>query len=78
MPTPIHCISPQEGLEVVGVTKSLLGDSSTTLKVLQKKANSWQEILRSKFLPCSLLCIPYFMFCGHSVCQVLPPHKLPS
>jgi len=54
-PTPIYCIHSQDGVEVVGITQSLMGDSSPSLKVLKNKANLWQEILKSNFLPCSLL-----------------------
>ncbi len=55
MPTPIHHIRPQDGLEIVGITQSLLGDSTPVLNALQKKANTWQDILKSNFLPQSLL-----------------------
>jgi len=55
MPTPIHHIHPQEGLEVVGVMQSLLSDPAPNLKALQKKADAWQDILKLNFLPWSLL-----------------------
>jgi len=62
-PTPIQCIHPQDGLEVVGITQSLLGDLSPALQALQKKADAWQEVLKSNFLPRSLL--------WHTLTQVL-------
>jgi len=46
---------PSRWGEVVGVTQLLMGNSSPALKALQTKANSLQEILKSNFLPCSLL-----------------------
>jgi len=52
---PIHHIGPQEGLEVIGVTQSLLGDPSPALQALLKTAEKWQDILKLNFLPCSLI-----------------------
>jgi len=53
--TLICHIHPQDDVEVVGITQSLMGDSSLALKVLLAKANSWQEILKPNFLLHSLL-----------------------
>jgi len=41
--------------EVVGITQSLSGDATPALLTFQNKANSWQEILKSNFLPHLLL-----------------------
>jgi len=54
-PTPITRLHPNEGLEVVGVTQSLLGDPTPAIIAFQKKVDSWLEILRSNFLPHALV-----------------------
>jgi len=54
-PTPIRRIRPQDGLAVVGVTQSLIGDSTPALAALLQKADKLQDVLKSNFLPHSLL-----------------------
>jgi len=54
-PTPICCIRPQDGLAVVGVTQSLIGDSAPAVSAILQKANQWLDVLKSNFLPRSLL-----------------------
>jgi len=53
--TPICCIGPQEGLEVVGIVQALTGNAVPSLNALQTKANSWLEAIKSNFLPWHLL-----------------------
>ncbi len=52
---PIRRLSPQEGLEVVGVVQALSGDARPSLTALQLKSNSWLEAIKSNFLPRHLL-----------------------
>jgi len=54
-PTPIRRIRPQDGSAVVGVTQSLIGDSTPALAALRQKADQWQDVLKSNFLPRSLM-----------------------
>ncbi len=52
---PIRRLSPQEGLEVVGVVQALSGDARPALTALQLKATSWLDSIKSNFLPRHLL-----------------------
>jgi len=54
-PTPITHLRPQDSLEVVGITQSLLGNNTPAFIAFQKKVDLWLDILRSNFLPCSLV-----------------------
>ncbi len=49
-PTAIHHLSLSEGLEVVGVTQTLMGDTIPILQALQQKADAWLTALQSNFL----------------------------
>jgi len=54
-PTPMTHFHPQDGLEVVGVTQSLLGNPTPAIIAFQKKVDSWLEMLQSNFLPHALV-----------------------